>query len=224
MKWSSGLKPGEYVQLIVADNGEGIPDAIRHRLFDPYFTTKAKEKGTGLGLSVVQGIVQNHGGAIALDSVVGRGTTFKVYLPMAPPRADDIAVRTWQPVVGGSERILVVDDEAPIAQMLQRSLQGLGYQVEIRTSSVEALAALQAGKGLFDLVITDMTMPYMTGDRLAREIKALYPGFPIILCTGFSETITQETAAAIGIDAFLLKPVDHASLAQTIRKVMDERS
>jgi CheY-like chemotaxis protein len=215
-------KPGSYLCLTVADTGTGIAPEIRNRIFDPYFTTKNKDKGTGLGLSVVQGIIQSHSGLITMDSTPGKGTVFKVFLPIVKRSARSKETESPEMIPFGHERILIVDDEEPIVRQLQRSLEHLGYKVTARTSSIEALEALHANPQSFDLVITDMTMPNLTGDLLAMKIRKIRSDMPVILCTGFSEKITQEKASAIGIDAFLMKPVDRNSLARGIRKVFDE--
>jgi len=215
------VERGEYVRLTVSDTGHGIEPGVLHRIFDPYFTTKGPDKGTGLGLSVVHGIVKSHGGIIRVYSEVGKGTVFHVLLPRADevPKKEEKAVRL---LPSGTERILVVDDEKPLADIYEKMLGMLGYQVEIRTSPVEALEAVRMNPQKYDLVITDMTMPQMTGYSLSKKLMEIRPGLPVILCTGFSDLVNEEKARSAGILAFLLKPVPLHDLANTMRKVLDE--
>jgi PAS domain S-box-containing protein len=214
------LKPGPYIRMTVRDTGVGIDPAIMNRIFDPFFTTKPLGEGTGLGLSVVYGIVKSHGGSIAVESEVGRGSTFHVYLPRTPEaeREDD---RNKAPASGGPEHILFVDDEVVLVDMGERMLSALGYRVTAVANGPDALAIFRENPGDFDLVITDMTMPGMTGAQLSREILKIKPGFPIILCTGFSEIISEGEAKAMGIRRFLMKPVFLDTLAGEIRTVID---
>ena len=214
------ISPGPYLELTVSDTGHGLSDNIMERIFDPYFTTKGKGEGTGLGLAVVHGIVKSHGGEITVKSETGKGTTFRVYLPAIEDRAEPHK-ENQRPVPGGSERILFVDDEKVLANIGKLMLERLGYNVTSTTSSTEALKAFRAAPDEFDLVITDMTMPIITGDKLARKLIQIRPDIPIILCTGFSELITRERAVEIGIRDFLLKPLSVKSLARTVRKVLD---
>ena len=214
-------EPGDYVRLTVLDTGHGIEPGVLDRIFDPYFTTKGPEKGTGLGLAVVHGIVKSHGGIIRVYSDVGKGTVFHVLLP----RADEAVKREEkpaQPLPTGNERILVVDDEKPLADVYQQLLEMLGYQAETRTSPVEALEAVRMNPQKYDLVITDMTMPQMTGYNLAKRLMEIIPGLPVILCTGFSDQINDEKARSVGILALLFKPVLLHDLANSLRKVLDE--
>jgi signal transduction histidine kinase len=209
-----------YLQLVVQDTGQGIPPTIMDRIFDPFFTTKEHTEGTGMGLSVAHGIIKSHGGLIDVESQVGRGTTFHIYLPKIMPRAK-AHHRSALPLPSGSERVLLVDDETMLVDMGRQVLTRLGYQVTACTSSVEALQHFQNDPAAFDLVITDMTMPHLTGKELATALLKIKPALPIILCTGFSETITEETAKRIGIKAFILKPIVMSDLAETMRKVLD---
>jgi CheY-like chemotaxis protein len=206
--------------MTVRDTGVGIDPAIRNRIFDPFFTTKPQGEGTGLGLSVVYGIVKSHGGSIAVESEVGRGSTFHVYLPRTPvqEREDD---RNQAPASGGLEHVLFVDDEVVLVDMGERMLSALGYRVTAVANGPEALKTFRENPEDFDLVITDMTMPGMTGAELSREILKIKPGFPIILCTGFSEIISEGEAKAMGIRRFLMKPVFLDTLAGEIRTVLD---
>lgn len=216
------LRHGEYLKLSVSDTGHGIRPAIMERIFDPYFTTKGVGEGTGLGLAVVHGIVKGHGGAISVDSQVGRGTTFHVLLPKIEGEPES-KVSTYESLPKGSERILFVDDEQAIVEAFHPLLERLGYNVITRASSYEALKAFRASPEEFDLVITDQTMPGMTGEAFARELMAIRPDIPVILCTGFSDLINAETAMAMGIKAFVMKPVVLRVMARTIRRVLDEK-
>ena len=214
------LAPGPYTKLSVGDTGTGIPPEEVKRIFEPYFTTKEKGVGTGLGLATVHGIVKNYGGAIEVQSRPGRGSRFDVYLPrIIKEVVAEKAVET--PIPGGSERILLVDDEPTLAYAAGQMLQRLGYSVVTRTSSLEALALFQDSPQNFDLVITDMTMPKITGAELSQAMIRVRPDIPIVLCTGFSELITEENAAAFGIRAYVMKPIVTREIAQTLRKVLD---
>ena len=219
----AGLQTGMHVKLTVRDTGPGIAPAILERIFDPFFTTKEPGVGTGLGLAVVHGIVKSHEGAIEVENQPGEGATFHVFLPvMSGIRTMETVVETALP--RGKERILVVDDEPALAMVVKQMLERLGYTVEYRTSGSEALHMfrLDPSKTPFDLVITDMTMPHLTGLDLARELLKLHPDFPIILCTGFSEKMDAEKAKGLGIQGFLMKPVILNELAGMIRKTLNE--
>lgn len=215
------LVPGDYVKFCVEDTGAGIPHEILHKVFDPYFTTKEKGKGTGLGLSVVHGIVNRFGGVISVNSEPNRGTIFNVYLPTIGEEAfSDGQAPTELP--GGNEHILLVDDETALLEMGRRMLEMLGYQVTTAEGGMQALEIFrQKGPQNFDLVITDMTMPKLTGDRLAVELLGIRRDLPIILCTGYSEHITEAAAAKIGIRAFIGKPIAMANLAVELRNILD---
>jgi CheY-like chemotaxis protein len=216
------LEPGRYAMLTVLDNGHGIDPSVMDRIFEPYFTTKANGKGTGLGLSVVHGIVKEHGGDICVYSEMGKGTAFHVYLPLLNRSTEP--EKAEKPVIHetGTESVLLVDDEEPIVRLEQMMLERLGYKVTARTSSVEALGAFRSDPNKFDIVITDMNMPNLTGNRLAREIGVIKPGVPVIMCTGFSEKIDEKSAKANGISGFLMKPVVKSDMAKMVRKVLDE--
>ncbi len=215
------LLPGEFVRLTVADTGCGMDEKTLERIFEPFFTTKKVGEGTGLGLSVVHGIVVSHGGAITVQSEVGKGSVFEIYLPQIGATSEK-QVLDQSEVVGGDEHILVVDDEPEVADVLKDVLEEVfGYTVTVRTSSVDALQLLHAQPHRFDLVITDLTMPHLAGDRLAREILAIRKDLPIILMTGFSETINEERCRQLGIAGFLLKPPLSVDLARLVRKVLD---
>ena len=218
-----GMKPERYLQLEVIDTGHGMKPAVLERIFEPYFSTKEQGKGTGLGLSVTHGIVKSHGGDIRVSSKPGKGTTFQVYLPLIKYSAVEIENVISETAAIGSECVLLVDDEAQIVKLEQQALQRLGYQVTSRTSSLEALETFRKKPEKFDLVITDMTMPHMTGMELAPELMRIRPDIPIILCSGFSEMINEEKVKAIGIREYVLKPVAMSVLAKKIRKVLDTK-
>jgi CheY-like chemotaxis protein len=211
---------GSYVCLIVADTGTGIDKSIIDRIFEPYFSTKKKEKGTGMGLATVHGIVKSYKGDITVYSEPNKGTVFHVYLPVIQPQAETKETRITSPVEGGTERILIVDDEEQIVRMIQQMLEKLGYHVTARTSSIETLEAFRAAPDKFDLVITDMTMPNMTGVELARKLIEIRPDIPIIICTGFSEKISAHKARTMGIRGYVMKPVIRSKLVKKIKKVL----
>ncbi len=219
------LRPGRFVRFSVSDTGHGIENDILDRIFEPYFTTKNEGKGTGLGLSVVHGIVKSYKGDISVHSEPDKGTIFNIYLPLFDSiRENAKPIMSPLPVQGGDEHILLVDDEEPILKMEKQMLEHLGYQVTARTSSVEALEAFRSSSDRYDLVITDMTMPNITGEKLAFELKNIRKEIPVILCTGFSEKISKENADALGIDGFLMKPTIKSVLAKTIRNILDTKS
>ena len=216
------LKPGPYVTLTVSDTGQGVNPKLKNRIFDPYFTTKEVGKGTGMGLSLVHGIVKSHEGAILVDSELGTGTTFSIFFPVVEEQAV-IETETEEELPTGSERILLVDDEESIVYVGQNRLERLGYQVETRMNPVEALESFRTNPDQFDLIITDMTMPQMTGDQLVKEILKIRPDMPIILCTGFNENIDEEKAKEIGIRQYIEKPLKRDDLAKLVRQVLDEK-
>ncbi|MDM8522255.1 response regulator [Desulfococcaceae bacterium HSG8] len=212
----------ENMKLTVSDTGEGIDKATLERIFDPYFTTKKVGGGTGMGLSVVHGIIESHNGKITVDSTVGKGTVFSVYLPLITSESAVSETISGEILSGGSERILLVDDDEQINIMLQKTLENYGYHVTAHKSSPEALHVFDSGPENFDLVVTNHSMPYMTGIRLSEEIMKIRSGIPIILCTGFGDSDIKEKAEKMGIDNFLMKPVPNKQLLNTIRKVLDE--
>jgi PAS domain S-box-containing protein len=224
MAAAGGIDPGAYVRLRVSDTGEGIPPEILKRIFDPYFTTKEAGKGTGLGLSVVHGIVKSCEGGIAVSSEVGKGSTFDVYFPKIESAGSSRKPEEVEPLpIGTHERVLFVDDEEAIVDVGRKLLEYLGYDVVTRTSSREALELFRVQAARFDLVITDMTMPNMTGDKLAQEMLKVRPGIPIVLCTGFSEHITEAKAKAMGVSEVAMKPLAMNALAKTIRRALDSK-
>jgi signal transduction histidine kinase/ActR/RegA family two-component response regulator len=214
-----GLNPGAYVRLAVRDTGPGIPPAHLPRIFEPFFTTKEVDEGSGMGLAVAHGIVSSHDGAITVSSTLGEGTTFAIYLPQQTPCLSEPALAEPR-LASGQERILLVDDEADLASAAELLLNDLGYEVSVHSNASEALALFRTEADTFDLVITDQTMPELTGKALAEAVRAIRPDIPIILCTGYSHVIHAAQAEELGIDAFLMKPVDIDALAETIERVL----
>jgi PAS domain S-box-containing protein len=217
------LEPGKYAMFTVSNTGYGIDPSVMNRIFEPFFTTKAQGKGTGIGLSVVYGIVTEHGGDIRAISEVGKGATFNVYLPLMKKAGELAPPAVVTPIKTGTERVLLVDDEAAIVLLETRQLERLGYRVTACTNSMDALEAFRASPGTFDLVLTDMTMPDLTGIELAKELISIRPHIPIIICTGFSEKINEEKAKSLGIKGFLMKPVVKSDMAQMVRRLLDEK-
>ncbi len=216
------IKPGPYVKLTVNDTGHGMTQDVLDRIFDPFYTTKDKGEGTGLGLSVVHGIVKSYGGIVTAFSESGKGAAFNVFLPTIKKKLKD-ETADERPIPKGSEKILFVDDEKSLVDMKKEILESLGYEVTARSSSVESLELFKNQPDNFDLVITDMTMPYMPGDELAKELISVRPDIPVILCTGFSARISEEEAMKIGVREFVSKPILKRDIAEAIRKVLDER-
>ncbi len=213
------LDPGPYVRVSVKDTGYGMTPEVIERIFDPYFTTKEKGVGTGLGLAVVHGIVTKSGGTVKVESTPGRGSVFHVYLP----RVDQATPRKTDPsesIVGGTERILFVDDEKMLVDIGGKILERLGYEVVSRTSPLEALELFRAKPHHFDIVITDQTMPGMTGDLLAKEMMRICPDIPIVVCTGYSQGLDPERARQRGIKAFVMKPILIQDIAAAVRKAL----
>jgi len=217
------MNPGAYIKLTVSDTGHGMPKHVLDQIFDPFFSTKDKGEGTGMGLAVVHGIVKSHGGEVYAYSEQGKGSTFTIFFP-AFKRRKELENEDREPIPTGSERILFVDDEPALADIGKLTLESLGYKVRTRYSSIEALELFKNQPEAFDLVITDMTMPKMTGDDLARELMGIRPDIPIILCTGYSSKIDERQAKMIGIRDFVLKPMLRRQIATAIRKVLDEKS
>ncbi|MHB1378626.1 MAG: ATP-binding protein [Desulfurivibrionaceae bacterium] len=219
-----GMSPGPYVRLEVSDTGCGMDQATMAKIFDPYFTTKAKNGGgTGLGLAVVHGIMQAYGGHVSVYSEPGKGTCFRLYFPAvegAPVLGQGVVAQELP--MGNNERILVLDDEPSIVDMGRSLLEGLGYRVTGFTDCEEAMRAIRARPDDFDLIITDMAMPKMTGLELTKEVKGLRPEMPVILCTGFSELINENTAKKHGICKYLMKPTLTRELAVAVREALDE--
>jgi two-component system cell cycle sensor histidine kinase/response regulator CckA len=216
------LEPGPYVKLTVTDTGYGIDPEIMERIFEPYYTTKKFGKGTGMGLALVQSIVESYGGTITVESKAGTGTSFHIYFPLVEDYMNTLAVSDEDmelPV--GDENILFIDDEQTAVDTFMVMLGRLGYKVTASTSSAEALEIFRSSPHEYDLVITDQTMPNITGKELAKKIISIRPDMPVILCTGFSEQINEKTAKDIGLSAFVMKPIVMKDIARTIREVLD---
>jgi PAS domain S-box-containing protein len=215
------LGPGSYLLLEISDTGVGMTKEVQDRIFEPYYTTKGKGDGTGLGMAVVHGIVTHLHGDISVYSDPGMGTTFKIYLPVVESQTEETQDDLVSSLPSGNERILVVDDEVNIVELSSKMLEGLGYEVTAFTNSMDALHEFQKEPDNFDLIITDMTMPNLTGAELSKQILTIQPDFPIILSTGFSEVINEEKAKSLGIRDFIMKPVVRSNLAMSVRKVLD---
>ncbi len=218
-----GIQAGPYIELTIRDSGHGIPTEYMDRIFDPYFTSKEKGEGTGLGLAVVHGIISSHGGAITVESEISKGTAFHVIFPKKnkisaqdKPAAVDAPGRQE-----GTERILFIDDEPALIDIGKEILSTLGYDVTPCTASDEALDLFKANPERFDLVITDLTMPKMTGDLLAQELMRMRPEIPVILFTGYSDLVSRERFNKLGIRDCLMKPLTRKDLAESIRRVLD---
>ena len=217
------LKPGPYLMITVSDTGHGMSEAVMERIFDPFFTTKRPREGTGMGLAVVHGIVKSLKGAITVSSHPGRGSIFTVYLPIVASETERSVQEETMPLPKGRERILFVDDERPIVEMNSVILERLGYTVTAVSSSIEALALFTSCPEAFDLVITDQAMPDLTGAELAKRIRSVRKDIPVILVTGFSETMDADRARRMGIQELLAKPIIKHELATAIRRVIDEQ-
>ncbi|WP_022664353.1 PAS domain S-box protein [Desulfospira joergensenii] len=215
-------EPGRYARLSISDTGMGIPPEIIGKIFEPYFTTKEKGKGTGLGLAVAYGIVKEHKGYIQVDTNPAKGTKFQIFFPLMSRPADKTSKKEPEKYPRGSEKILLVDDESSIANLEKQMLEKMGYTVTTRISSLDALDAFKAKPDAYDLVLTDMNMPNMTGEQLARELKTIRHDIPVIICTGFSERIDKAKAKSIGINGFLMKPVVKTKMAKMVRITLDE--
>jgi len=216
------LSPGAYIRLRMRDTGEGIEPEIMDRIFDPYYTTKEIGKGTGMGLSVIHGIVKRHGGGIWVESTLGEGALFEIYIPALEKTVEEEKEPEGE-IKGGSEKILFVDDEESMVNLNRQRLERLGYQVKGTTKPVEALEWFKADPDQFDAIITDMTMPRMTGDRLAAEVLEIRPHMPVIICTGYSERMSAEKAESIGVRKYIEKPIGTRNLASSLREVLDEK-
>jgi signal transduction histidine kinase/ActR/RegA family two-component response regulator len=217
------LLPGDYVRLTVRDNGEGIAPGDMDRIFDPYFTTKDIDEGLGMGLAVVHGIVKKNNGAIHIESNVGKGTTVEVLFPLLETLSKE-EVEQSETLPTGTERILFIDDEASLVKMVKQMLERSGYEVVGKTSSTDAVKVFTENPGRFDLVISDISMPDMPGDRLAQKMIQIRPDIPIIVCTGHSDRIDEKKAQDMGIQAFIMKPLTKADLTKTVRKVLDGKN
>jgi PAS domain S-box-containing protein len=218
----AALVPGQYAVLSVSDTGHGISPDLMEKIFEPYFTTKEKGKGTGLGLAVAHRIIKEHRGTIKVDSEIGKGTTIKVFLPLMKKPNNPEAIDFAENLTGGNEKILLVDDDDAVLNSEKQMLEKLGYKVESRLHSLGALEAFKRNPYDVDLVLTDMSMPHMTGVQLAKAIMSIRSDIPIIICTGFSRNIDEERIDSLGIKGLLMKPVTSTKLAQMVRKVLDE--
>jgi len=217
------VQPGTFVELAISDTGTGIPPEIRGKIFEPYFTTKEVGKGTGMGLSIIHGIVTSSRGVLTCESEPGKGTTFRIALP-AIDEEGQAEIGMAEQAVPGKEHILFVDDEPLLAELGKTMLERLGYEVTARTSSAEALAAFRAHPAWFDAVITDQTMPGMTGLEMAGQMLAIRPTVPILLCTGYSSLVSEDKALAMGIKGFALKPLTQKELSTLLRTILDPDS
>ena len=215
------LAPGDWLRITINDTGPGIRADIIDRIFDPYFTTKGVGKGSGMGLAVVHGIVKNHHGTIFVESKPGKGATFTIFFPLVTEKPVTDVKTSRKIPRGAGERILFVDDEASITNMIGIMLKRLGYKVQTTTSPVNALKLFRSKPDDFDLVLTDMTMPKMTGVRLSEQLKEIRPEIPVVICTGYSAAIDEKKADAIGIDGFVMKPIMMNDIAKTIRNILD---
>ena len=216
----SDSNTGRFIKLIVADTGTGMTEETAKRVFDPFFTTKEIGRGTGMGLSIVHGIINRYQGSIHLDTAIGKGTTFTVFFPIVEEEEHRVVDEDQQLTVG-DERILFIDDEEVQTEFSKNLLERLGYSVETETSSKYALAKFKADPSAFDIVITDMTMPNLSGDELSRELLSIRPDIPIILCTGYSQKITKTDALQMGIKGFVHKPFSIEQMAQAIRHALE---
>ena len=222
MRAQPELREGRYACISISDTGTGMTPEVLKRVFEPFFTTKAPGEGTGLGLSVVHGIMQDHEGAVLVESRPGRGTTFQLFFPEQLGVAEAVSAGGDALLRGRGERILFVDDEQALCSSTQRLLEKIGYRVEASSSPVAALERFRANPGSFDLVITDLTMPFMTGMELALAMIALRPGLPVVLASGFSGTWTRESVRAQGLRDLIIKPMTAAALSTTLRRVLDD--
>ncbi len=219
---AKGIPPGNYIELTFSDTGQGMDEETRARIFDPFFTQKEVGGGTGMGLSIVYGIMESYGGTITVKSEAGKGTTFCLYFPVTvDPFVEKPEI--VEEVPKGTEKILFVDDEEIYADMCKEMVSRLGYDVDLKTNSSEALSAFKAAPEDYDLVITDQIMPHLSGEELVHEIRAIKPNMPIILCTGYSTQMDDKKAESLGINAFAYKPISKKDIAKMIRKVLDEK-
>lgn len=216
------INPGPFICLTVSDTGHGIPEIVLKRIFEPYFTTKKTGEGTGMGLAVIHGIVKSHGGDIAVQSEPGKGASFRVYLPQIKEQVEP-KEHINEVVLGGKERLLLVDDESELSRVESAMLRRLGYDVVEKFNALEALELLQTNPDQFDLVISDITMPRLTGIQLAEQVKRIHPHFPIILASGFSAPSLSEQINNLGVDGFIMKPIIKNELARLVRHVLDKR-
>ncbi len=224
VKTYQDINPGPFFRLTFSDTGHGMPQEVVKRIFEPYFTTKKTGEGTGMGLAVIHGIVKSCEGDISVHSQPGKGTTFHVFLPcLKEKEKPGKKVRLSEDIPPGTERILLVDDEIALADVGARILEKLGYDVTGKSGAIEALETFRKEPERFDLIISDLTMPQMTGFQLAEEIKQIRPDIPIILCSGFTAATTKKQLKSAGVSDFVTKPVNKTELANVIRNVLDGR-
>lgn len=221
-KGTNGLQPGPYVVLSVSDTGHGIPPVVMKRIFDPFFTTKKTGEGTGMGLAMIHGIVKSHHGDISVNSEMDNGTTFHVYLPQVDDKVEPVSSDN-EPTPTGTERILLVDDEVGLAQVGKQMLERLGYEVVGLSDPIEALHVFQKKPQAFDLVISDLTMPRMTGIQLAKKIKEIRPGIPVILSSGFSDRREKDALSIPEVDEFIIKPIVKSEIGRLVRRLLDKK-
>jgi len=214
------LNPGPYVKISISDTGHGMDSETRDRIFDPYFTTKEQDKGTGMGLAVVHGIIKGHGGGIRVQSKPGKGTRFDILFPVMGKQMES-ETKELKALPTGNENILFIDDEESLIDLGKSMLHKLGYRVETRTRPDKALELFGAAPDKFDLIISDMTMPGMTGDNLASELMKIRSDIPVIICTGYSERIDEQRARDLGIKGLIMKPFTIRRLSKTIRDILD---
>jgi len=223
-----GLQPGDYIKLIIADTGHGMTGDVMDRIFDPFYTTKKQGKGTGLGLSIVHGIVKNHRGSITVNSLLCVGTTFTILFPKVEKEDKDVATNLAPKVMTGQGHILFVDDEIDYMMGMKKGLERSGYAVTAETDSRRTLELFRKNPDIYDLVITDQTMPHLTGVMLAQELLALRPDLPIVLCSGSSPgtdaAVDPSTAKALGIREVLMKPVERSEIVQVVQQLLQPES
>jgi signal transduction histidine kinase/CheY-like chemotaxis protein/PAS domain-containing protein len=213
----------EWLELSVTDTGCGIDPAIRERIFEPYFTTKEKGQGTGMGLAMVHGIISRQGGELEVESEVGQGATFRILLPISQETTSFEQIVSTEDLAGGGERILLIDDEEQVVAVTGELLESLGYKVTGKTSAPESLLLFSKSSDEFDLVVTDLTMPFLTGLELCKKMKGIRPNIPVILFTGYREEFSSDAAKGAGVDAFVMKPVSFKEMARIVRKTLDRR-
>jgi len=213
--------PSPYLRLTVRDTGQGITSEIKEQIFEPFFTTKKNGEGTGMGLAVVKGIVKNHDGEISVESTPGKGTSFHLFLPLWHEETGRIGEKKEKNIPHGREQVLLVEDEKVLLNLVARMLEQLGYKVIPRSSAVEALETFHTSPESFDVIITDLTMPGMTGIQLACELIKIKPELPIIICTGYHDGINREQLRDLGMQGFIMKPYSTEKLSTTIREVLD---
>jgi CheY-like chemotaxis protein len=218
------VQPGKFVRLSVTDTGKGMDRATMNRIFEPFFTTKAPNEGTGLGLSVVHGIMQDHDGAITVYSEPGKGTTFHLFFPAVGGGVSDSGSEELSVPHGAGQRILFVDDEEPIARLGERMLAKLGYAVESRTHVMDALDLVRSQPRQFDLVITDLNMPTMSGIDFALQLAQIRPDLPVVLTTGYTGSLRIEQIRALGLRDMLLKPLSIHDLGDALHRIFTEKS